>query len=217
MKYEFRVQPGADPSRIQLRYKGADGLRLGEEGELRIDIGGSQLLDEPPHTFQQIGGRTVNVSSSYVLASDGRIGFAIGEYDRTRPLIIDPTLVYASYLGSSGWDEGRGVAVDSAGSTYITGFSQWVDFPVTPGAYQTFLGGQDTNSPKRDAFVTKVDASGALVYSTYFGGTHHDEANGIAVDGAGNAYITGMTTSEDFDRARCLPGHEGQFMAMRSS
>ena len=67
MKYEFRVQPGADPSRIQLRYEGADGLRLGEEGELRIDIGGSQLLDEPPHTFQQIGGRTVNVSSSYVL------------------------------------------------------------------------------------------------------------------------------------------------------
>ena len=211
MKYEFRVQPGADPSRIQLRYEGADGLRLGEEGELRIDIGGSQLLDEPPHTFQQIGGRTVNVSSSYVLASDGRIGFAIGEYDRTRPLIIDPTLVYASYLGSSGWDEGRGVAVDSAGSTYITGFSQWVDFPVTPGAYQTFLGGQDTNSPKRDAFVTKVDASGALVYSTYFGGTHHDEANGIAVDGAGNAYITGMTTSEDF------PITPGAFQATRGS
>ena len=211
MKYEFRVQPGADPSRIQLRYEGADGLRLGDEGELRIDIGGSQLLDEPPHTFQQIGGRTVNVSSSYVLASDGRIGFAIGDYDRTRPLIIDPTLVYASYLGSSGWDEGRGVAVDSAGSTYVTGFSQWVDFPVTPGAYQTFLGGQDTNSPKRDAFVTKVDASGALVYSTYFGGTHHDEANGIAVDGAGNAYITGMTTSEDF------PVTPGAFQTTRGS
>ena len=212
MKYEFRVQPGADPSRIQsCGTKAPHGLRLGEEGELRIDIGGSQLLDEPPHTFQQIGGRTVNVSSSYVLASDGRIGFAIGEYDRTRPLIIDPTLVYASYLGSSGWDEGRGVAVDSAGSTYITGFSQWVDFPVTPGAYQTFLGGQDTNSPKRDAFVTKVDASGALVYSTYFGGTHHDEANGIAVDGAGNAYITGMTTSEDF------PITPGAFQATRGS
>jgi len=211
MKYEFRVQPGADPSRIQLRYEGADGLRVGQDGELRIDIGGSQLLDEPPHTFQQIGGRTVNVSSSYVLASDGRIGFAIGVYDRTRPLIIDPTLVYASYLGSSGWDEGRGVAVDSAGSTYVTGFSQWVDFPVTPGAYQTFLGGQDTNSPKRDAFVTKVDASGALVYSTYFGGTHHDEANGIAVDGAGNAYITGMTTSDDF------PITPGAFQTTRGS
>ena len=119
--------------------------------------------------------------------------------------------MYASYLGSSGWDEGRGVAVDSAGSTYITGFSQWVDFPVTPGAYQTFLGGQDTNSPKRDAFVTKVDASGALVYSTYFGGTHHDEANGIAVDGAGNAYITGMTTSEDF------PVTPGAFQTTRGS
>src|SRR5439155_8897823 len=150
--------------------------------------------------FQRIDGRTIDVSSAFSLSDDRGYGVTIGEYDRTQPLVIDPAIMYASYLGSSGADEGRGIAVDAAGNAYVTGYTKWIDFPVTLGAYQTsFGGGNNTYRTSPDAFVAKINASGtALVYATYLGGTGGDLGYAIAVDGNGSAYVTGFTTSADF-------------------
>ena len=109
---------------------------------------------------------------------------------------LNPTgtaLVYSTYLGGMSDDYGAGIAVDTAGNAYVTGCTESTDFPTTPGAYQTSHGGG------ADAFVTKLNPTGtALVYSTYLGGTNDDRGNGIAVDTAGDAYVTGQTTSTDF-------------------
>ena len=110
---------------------------------------------------------------------------------------LNPTgtaLVYSTYLGGTGNDYGYGIAVDTAGNAYVTGYTASTDFPTTPGAFQTTYGGGND-----DAFVTKLNPTGtALVYSTYLGGTDSDIGNGIAVDTAGNAYVTGYTASTDF-------------------
>jgi len=104
-------------------------------------------------------------------------------------------LVYSTYLGRSGKDRGFGIAIDSRGNAYVTGWTNSGDFDVTPGAFQTKYGGGPW-----DVFVTKLNASGSgLVYSTYLGGSGDDVGNGIAIDSRGNAYVTGWTNSGDFD------------------
>jgi hypothetical protein len=103
-------------------------------------------------------------------------------------------LVYSTYIGGSGGDEGYGIAVDGSGNAYVTGYTYSTDYDVTPGAFQT------TNGGGRDVFVTKLNATGtALVYSTYIGGSNNDEGYAIAVDGSGYAYVTGYTYSTDYD------------------
>ncbi|PYR59427.1 MAG: hypothetical protein DMF91_14840 [Acidobacteria bacterium] len=194
LKYEFRVSPGADPLSIRLRYEGATRLSISERGDLRIESGEAMLTDNAPRAFQYFGERAVPVSSSFVLFGNGEYGIAVGDYDRTRPLVIDPTIVYASYLGSSGFDEAYAVAVDAGGNAYVTGVSDGIDFPVTPGSFQSMGGGA-----RPDAFVAKINSSGsALVYATYLGGADYETANGIAVDSGGNAYVTGVSYSADF-------------------
>jgi hypothetical protein len=118
------------------------------------------------------------------------IGFRLGDYDRSRPLIIDPVLVYSTYLGGNGFDQGYAIAVDSLGSAYVTGKTAAADFPTTPGAFQTTFGGGDA------LFIAKLNPEGtALVYSTYINGA---SGNGIAVDLAGNAYVTGEASTLNF-------------------
>ena len=132
------------------------------------------------------------------MTGDDRVGFAIGSYNASLPLVIDPVLDYASYLGGNSIDQGYGIAVDGSGNAYVTGNAGSTDFPVTPGAYQTSRNGL------RDAFVAKLSADGAsLVYSSYLGGNGADEGRGIAVDAAGNAYVTGDTSSTDFPVTPC--------------
>src|SRR5262249_47253751 len=129
------------------------------------------------------------VSGGYVLEGGGRVGFRLGAYDRGRPLVIDPVLSYSTYLGGSGDELGRSIAVDAAGNAYVTGLTISTDFPTTPGAFQTIYNGAAYN-----AFVTKLNPGGtALVYSTYLGGAASTTGTSIAVDAAGNAYVTGDT------------------------
>jgi len=155
-----------------------------------------------PHAYQLTDGQRHVVSSRYVL-SGGRVTISLGAYDHHRALVIDPTvtLAYSTYLGGTGLDDGNGIAVDAAGSAYVTGATGSMDFPVTPGAFQTkYPGGFST------AFVSKLTLAGtALVYSTYLGGTRRqgvffsgDSGNGIAVDSGGSAYVTGRTSTFDF-------------------
>ncbi len=197
IKYSFEVSPGGDPRKIHLRYSGADRLALTADNELRLYAGDTTIVDSKPVASQRINGRDVPVEVHFVRRGND-VTFALGKYDRTRDLIIDPTLVYSTYLGSSGNDIGRAIAVDSTGAAYVAGSSNYFDLPVTPGAYQTsWHGNPSTVIP--DAFVAKIDPAGThFDYVTYLGGFGRDEARGIAVDAGGNAYVTGFTESGDF-------------------
>lgn len=214
LKYEFLLRPGADAASIRLAYVGADSVAVDGKGTLVVATAAGPLRDSRPVTRQ--GGNPV--ASHYVL--DGRsFGFALGAYDRARPLVIDPGLVYSTFLGGSDGtgnpgDDPKAIAVDSGGSAYVVGDTSSPDFPTTPGAYNTTL---DPNSPFT-VFVSKFNPNGTgLVYSTFLGGSGGDEAGGVAVDGAGNAYIVGDTSSPDFPTTagtdRTLDGPSDTFIA----
>jgi hypothetical protein len=194
LRYEFLLKPGASARDIRLAYRGARGLSLGDAGALLIDTPLGQLRDAAPHSYQRVGGRRVPVESRYSLAGGASAyGFRLASYDRSLPLVIDPSIAYSTYLGGSAFDAGQGIAIDAAGSAYVTGYTQSSDFPTTVGVFDTSLGGSF------DAFVAKLSPSGSsLAYSTYLGGSADDAGWGIAVDSAGSAYVTGQAWSSDF-------------------
>jgi hypothetical protein len=182
LEYDFVVAPGADPQAIDIRFQGAKKLSVNGEGHLVISVGDSEVIEHAPVVYQETGGQRQIVAGRYVLRGKGRVGFSVGAYDRSQPLVIDPTLEYSALLSGSAGASILGIAVDTSGSAYVTGYTNSSDFPTTPGAFQTTIGG---------AFVTKLNVAGsALLYSTYLGG---DNAVGlsIAVDASGDTYITG--------------------------
>jgi hypothetical protein len=133
------------------------------------------------------------VAGGYRWREDGLLGFSVGPYDASRPLVIDPVLVYSTSLGGISYDAATGVAVDVAGNAFVGGYTESPDFPLTVGAYDQTPNGQ------QDAFLVKVAADGrSLAYATLLGGAGPDSVGGVAVDGAGQAYLTGQTWSADF-------------------
>jgi len=198
LEYDFQVAAGADPEVIELKFDGAQQLRLDANGNLEIDAANGQIAFHAPVVYQRIGGRRRSVAGRFKLLAGNAVGFALGAFDRSEPLTIDPTLVYSTYLGGSNSDTITAIALDGSGNAYLTGYTASTDFPVTPGAYQTT--DQDVAS---SAFVTKLNSSGsALIYSTYLGGARGpsggDSAQSIVVDSAGDAYVTGYTYSSSF-------------------
>ena len=193
LEYDFTVSPGADPNVIGLGFDGITSLRIDEKGDLLLRTDAGEIRQSRPIVYQQIDNARRIIPASYIVKGDKQIAFQIAEYDRSKPLVIDPTLAFSTFIGGNSMDRADGIAVDSAGNVYITGSTLSPDFPVTPGAFQT------TKAPFNfDAFVTKMNATGsALIYSTYFGGANRDSGSDIAIDAAGNAYITGQTDSSD--------------------
>jgi hypothetical protein len=192
LEYDFIVSRGADPRAIALAFSGAD-ADINKDGDLVLTVAGGSLSMHRPYIYQQTGGAKRAVAGGYVKRTDGRIGFAVGSYDTTQPLVIDPVLLYSTYLGGTGIDNAAtAIAVDQSGNAYITGKTLSSDFPMQHAEQATSGGGYD-------AFITKIDPSGsALVYSTYIGGLGNDYGAGIAVDASGQAYVTGRTNSTDF-------------------
>ena len=192
LEYDFIVAPGADPASIRLAFDGAERISLDAEGNLVLHTSGGDLVEHAPVVYQEVDGVRQAVAGRYVLQESGQVGFALGAYDVSQPLTIDPILSYSTYLGGSGADYGLAIAVDGAGSAYVTGIAGSSSFPMKNPMQAKRLGSDD-------AFVTKFNAAGsALVYSTYLGGSGSDRGYGIAVDGAGNAYVTGFTGSTNF-------------------
>lgn len=258
LEYDFVVSPGARPETIRLLFEGADELTLDDSGRLQVGTRGAMIHFEKPAVYQLEGRVRRRIAGSYELKSGHRVGFRIGTYDTRKPLVIDPVLVYSTYLGGNYDDEGLAIAVDAAGSAVVTGTTASIDFPVTgtppPGTirsfdvfvtkfnpagsglmYSTYIGGDrgtdlgrsialdpsgnayitgDTNSANfpttpgafqtsyravlGTGFVVKLSSTGSLVYSTYLGGSRQSGGHAVAVDGSGNAYVTGATGSTDF-------------------
>jgi hypothetical protein len=193
-EFDWIVRPGADPAQIRLSVYGGNPSidRLGNLA-LKLPEGEAQL--KKPTIYQEFGRNRHSVSGEFTLEENNQIAFQIGHWDRTRPLIIDPVLVYSTYLGGSTDDEAAQVSVDGSGNIYVIGTAQSDDFPLVNPL-------QSNKTGFLEAFISKFDASGSnLVYSTYLGGTapgHVDSGNAIVVDQAGNAYITGQTNDLNF-------------------
>ena len=193
LEYDFVVAPGADPASIGLGFAGANDTQVDAAGDLVLHAGGGDARLRRPVLYQEANGVREAIAGGYVLYDDRHVGFAVGAYDPARPLVIDPVLVYSTYLGGSGFDEGLGIAVDPSGHAYVTGVTTSANFPTVNAFQPTFGGGGG------DAFVTKLSPDGAaLVYSTYLGGGGTDGGLGIAVDPAGHAFVTGVTQSANF-------------------
>ena len=196
LEYDFVVAPNADARPIRLHFAGATTLRLEAGGNLRVIAPDGEVAFHKPWVFQEVQGRRRTVNGRFTLLGNDTVGFALGAYDPTRALVIDPVLVYSTFLGGSLEDEANAVAVDGSGDAYIAGLTVSSDFPVTGGAVQTT---NNKTSNAYTAFVTKLNPQGtAALYSTYLGGSTQDIANAIAVDGSGNAYVAGETSSTDF-------------------
>jgi len=192
VEYDFIVAPGADPREIRMRIAGADGPVHLVAGAVEVPVGGAALRFSSPEVFQLRDGRRERVRGRFVKLGAKTLGFRIAAYDRTRPLVIDPTLSYATFLSGSQESNPVGVAADSAGEIYVAGSTLAIDFPVA-AAYQSANGGTE------NAYISKISSSGtSLVFSTYIGGNSFDTGAGLALDTQNNAYLLGNTTSSNF-------------------
>jgi len=192
LEFDLILSPGADPAAIRLSFEGIEELVLDGEGALALRTGSGPVRQLPPRVFQERDGEKRSIPAHYVLDEDGTVGFDIAEYDESLPLLIDPVLDWATFLGGSSQDQVNGVAVDAAGFIYAAGFTGSANFP-TANAHDGDLSGA------LDGFVSKLSADGTeLIWSTFLGGSLRDEIRGLKLDAQGNIYVSGATESADF-------------------
>lgn len=208
LKYDFILKPGGCVEDIKLSYRGSKGISLDDRGNLEIHNDLGVLIDEKPISYQEIESKKVMIESGFKIKrqEDGEdyFGFAIlGNYDSKYSLVIDPGLVFSTFLGAIVIDVGTnesnklGITVDKAGNVYVAGGTISPSFPVTLGAFQEVFPSVGDNFTS--AYVTKLSFDGSgLIYSTFLGGSDSDEARSIVIDNMGSAYITGETSSSDF-------------------
>jgi len=191
LEYDFEIQPGADPRKIQLAIQGASQIRLDTNGDLVLQLANGQISLKCPVVYQQLNGQRVAIDGAYEVADATHIAFRVSNYDSTKPLIIDPVLSYATYLGGSGMDQPAGIAVDSSGNVYVAGYTDSVGFPAT-----TFGAPASTVN---HVYVAKLDPTGStLIYADYIGGNNEDYAAALVLDNSNNVYVTGGTESSNF-------------------
>jgi hypothetical protein len=212
LEYDLAVAPGADPSAIHFAITGTQGISLDAQGNLLLHTTGSDVVEQAPVIYQELASGRQTVAGRYVLGANGDVSFAVDSYDTSRPLVIDPVLSYSTYLGGTKSDIGKAIAVDSAGNAYVVGQTFSPDFPTAQALQPT--GGSTVDRPfagQEDLFIAKLNASGtALLYSTYLGGTTGSSSGqGIAVDAAGNVYVTGSTAAIDFPTVNPLQAASG--------
>jgi CSLREA domain-containing protein len=223
LEYDWVVKPGADPSQIALRIAGAESMAIDAEGDLQLAVAGGLLEMLKPVAYQLLAGERVFVEASYHLSTQdpspqpfpqggeemvrddaslitdhaSRLTLSLGAYDPAQPLIIDPVLSYATYLGGTSTEEDGDIALDKTGAVYLVGQTRSADFPH-PNAFTSPAPGGGSLRGTQDAFVAKFGQNGLLVYASYLGGSGIDDAIGVIVDPIGNAIVAGETDSADF-------------------
>lgn len=237
LEYDFIVSPGADPNQIKLAFEGESDIRVADSGDLLLTTTLGEVRLQKPVVYQvEPNGHKTLVAGNYALSisspsqgedkgegtlhasrvTNHEVGIQLAAYDQTKPLVIDPALLFSTHLGGNGNDAGKGIALDSSGNIYVTGVTTSADFPTLNPLQASYGGGN------LDAFVTKLNAAGALVYSTYLGGSGVEYGfegafpmnlnyggPGIAVDTAGNAYVAGTTQSLNFPTLNAFQGLNG--------
>jgi hypothetical protein len=199
LEYDWVLAPGADPDAIRFAVEGGRKLEVNSLGNLVLDDSRGMWLEKPT-VYQDYQGSRTEIPAKYILKDNGQVGFHLGRYDASLPLVIDPILNYSTFLGGNSDDAGMGITVDSAGNAIVVGNTNSISFPTSPGSIQPYPA-KDT-----EVFVTKLNPRGdALLFSTYLGGGGTDEATGICADESGNFYVTGKTNSAD------LPITQGAF------
>lgn len=192
LEYDFVVAPGANPGIIKMNFQGAKSLELDKQGNLVLNLKEGQMTFNAPLLYQKTGDARQPVYGRFVLAGNNQVCFKVGDYDKSKELVIDPTLKYSTYLGTTVEDRALAIAVDAAGNVYMTGKTATVADKF-PGTASSSI--QNTNGGGAfDAFVIKLNPAGAIVWATYYGGTADDIGLGIGFDGKGKVYITGSTT-----------------------
>jgi Beta-propeller repeat len=192
LEYDLAVSPGADPSRIRVKFDGAESMQEQSNGDLLVRGAGTEILQRKPVVYQMIGSERRSVEGRFALRGRNQVAFELARYDARKPLVIDPSVVVGTYLGGSASDQANGIATNITG-VYITGSTNSPNFPNNNAFHPNFSGGA------MDAFITKLNPAGtAIVYSTYLGGTNTDNGQAIAVDSQGSAYVTGSTSSANF-------------------
>jgi hypothetical protein len=198
LEYDFAVRAGADARLIRLRPRGAQSVRLDEEGDAVLETAAGNVTLRHPVAYQETEGVRTSVDSRFRLQR-GLLSIAVGRYDHRRALIIDPVLDYSASLGGSNGNWGMGLAVDATGDTYLTGHTCSADFPSTVGNFQTIHTDPSANYCQ-DAFVLKLDPTAStLIYSDYIGGANgYSTGSHAAVDSSGDVFVAGLTASADF-------------------
>jgi len=196
LEFDFVVAPNASPAPITLSLAGTERMATDESGNLVLTLPGGNLTLHKPVAYQQGSGTRQTVEARFVLKANNQVGFEIGIYDRTRELVIDPSLSYATYIGGNGDDEAYGIAVDGSGNSYVTGESDSTSgFP-----------GSDPSKGGFDAFVVKINADGSRGYTTFVGGSGDDLGSGIGVNSTtGAVYVAGITSSTDLPTTSGAP------------
>jgi RHS repeat-associated protein len=213
--FDFQAQPGADLSQIKIGWDGVDSSSIDQAtGNIVLQTPAGPVTIDAPAAFQSADGVTQTpVTVTPVVNQDGTLSFAFGSYDPSLGITLDPSLSYSTYLGGSGDDYAFADATDGSGDVWVTGSTTSTDFPATIGSYQTSSGGGT-----KDAFVTKLDASGEVLWSTHLGGSGADAGYGIAVDTSGNAYVAGIAGT-GFPSVNAIAGqtYGGSFVAELTS
>lgn len=209
LEYDFVVAPGADPNRIAMAFEGAEEMRVDEGGDLLLKVGDREVRWQKPFIFQQVNGVRQEVVGTYRLLEGPRgdglltpaagplpeVSFELAAYDRALPLVIDPRLVYSTYLGGSGSDRAQAVASDGQGNLWVAGGTASIDFPTKNALASQNAGGD------LDVFMTKLSPSGEMLFSTYLGGSGNDnwtQGLDMSVSATGDVYLVGTTGSWDF-------------------
>jgi hypothetical protein len=228
LEFDWIVRPGGNPDDIVMAFAGTDAITIDSAGNLRLHVGEGELTQRAPVLYQDVAGIRREVAGRYAVAANGSVHVRVDGYDPTRTLVIDPVLIYSTYFGDfepsgdirsialdiatgggsyviSQSSAGEGIAMDAMGNTYVTGTTTPFDFPTSAGAFQdeSIDEGHVLDLYRRryarwDAFVIKLDPNGVPIYSTYLGGNLDDYGIAIAVNDAGEVYVTGATQSTNF-------------------
>ena len=200
-EYDFILQPGRNPQVIAVGFVGVNQLKIGAEGNLELSTAAGAVCQKKPVAYQVKGGQRYSVDAAYVIKGQSSVGFRLGPYDPSLPLVIDPVLSFSVFQGGTGLDQAYGIAVDAAGNSYVTGTTESVNFPLQS------QGVAYPNDNRKNAFVMKLNPQGTtILYSTYLGGNADDEGLAITVDSTGQAVVAGYTDSTNFPTANPYSG-----------